>query len=206
MPSASILYNVAFIYDKRLKDAELAIDYYDRVAKAADADPALAEKARTRAKALRDAAKPPDHPPDRPPDHPPDRPPDHPPDHPPEQVDDGGGFPVGPVVTMAAGAVVLGTGIVFGSMAKSTHDDFEAAETAAKKKDLQSTGRSQALIADLGMAVGGAALAGGIVWLIIDQVSGPSDASGVEAVPDSGWLLGPTLVPGGAGIAVGGRW
>lgn len=197
-PSASILYNVAFIYDRRLKEPELAVDYYERVAAAPDADKALADKARARVTTLRaELAKPPDKPPDRPPDKPPDKPPVEPPVEPPSD------FPIGPVVTMAAGGVVLATGVVFAVLAGGTHDEFEAATTSADKRDLQSTGRTQALVADIGMAVGGAALVGGVLWLLLAPA--PADEATVVPLGD-GWRLAPAVAPGHAGLVLGGSF
>jgi len=205
-PSASILYNVAFIYDRKLKDPELAIDYYERVARAQDADKALSDKARARAAALRaELAKPPDKPPpDKPP---PDKPPpDKPPDIPPDDPGQGGAFPIGPVVTIAAGGAVFVTGVAFAFLASGTHDDFEAATRSADKRALQSTGRTQALVADIGMAVGGAALVGGVLWLLFDR---PDEATSSSVVPlgESGAVrLAPAVAPGQLGLTLGGSF
>ena len=199
-PSASILYNVAFIYDRRLKEPELALDYYQRVAKAADADRTLVDKAQGRITALKAQLDKPDKP-DRPPDKPPpDKPPPDkpPPDKPPPE--ESGHFPVGPVITMSAGGLVLATGLAFGLMAEGTEADFHAAESSADKRSLQATGRDQALFADVCMAVGGAAIVGGLVWLLVD--SGSTETEGrVDTVG-----IAPFAGPGGAGVALGGRF
>ncbi|MFZ5439425.1 MAG: hypothetical protein ACOZQL_05430 [Myxococcota bacterium] len=47
-PLSSILYNVAAIYDRRLKDPALAADFYRRYAAAPDAEPELTKKALAR--------------------------------------------------------------------------------------------------------------------------------------------------------------
>lgn len=185
-PAASILYNVAFIYDKRLDDAELAIDYYERAATSPDADDELKTKARARVAALRTQKPPIDKPPiDKPPIEPP-------PDT---------GSSVGPwIVTATGGALFLG-GAVMGFIASSTQSDFESAADADEKRSLQSQGKTEALVADVLMGAGVLAIGVGVVWMIVD--SGSSGEGRVEPVGSNTWIE-PRLVPGGAALVVGG--
>ncbi len=196
VPSANILYNVAFIYDRRLSDPELASQYYDRAARSADADAALVEKARARIAAIKaeSAVKPPKDPPPR--DPPPRDPPPGDPD-----PDPGPSSPLklGPIIVMGAGGALLLGGVAMGFVASSTEDDFKAATTADAKRDFQSAGKTQALVADLLMVTGVLTAAGGFVWYLLDD--GGAGESSVDAV---GLRFEPLFIPGGAGLSLGG--
>ena len=179
-PAASILYNVAFIYDKRLDDAELAIDYYERAAASPDADDDLKTKARARVAALRNQKPPVDKPPiDKPP---------------PAEGPSAGPW----ILTATGGALVLG-GAVMGFIASSTQSDFESASDADEKRTLQSQGRTEALVADILMGTGALAIGVGVVWMLID--TGPSGEGRVDPV---GTWVEPRFVPGGAALVLGG--
>src|SRR5262249_3618072 len=52
-PAAAIIFNVARIYDQKLHDRVLAIDYYQRYLSAPDAEPELVQRANERIIALR---------------------------------------------------------------------------------------------------------------------------------------------------------
>lgn len=52
-PTATLLYNVAAIYDRRLHDKELAVEYYTKFLKSTDGEPELIEKANRRLIELR---------------------------------------------------------------------------------------------------------------------------------------------------------
>jgi len=188
-PAASILYNVAFIYDKRLNDPELAIDYYERAAGSADADVELKAKATARVAQLRgDLAKPPDKPPEKPPEKPPTT----------------GDSRVVPWLVTASGGALLVGGVIMGVVAKGTEGDFSEANTAAEKRELQSSGKTQALVADILMGTGIVALGAGIVWLIIDSGSDAGDSS-VAPVSETGFRFEPRFIPGGAALVFGGN-
>ncbi len=185
-PAASILYNVAFIYDKRLDDPELAIDYYERAAGSPDADADLKTKAGVRVAALRAqlANKPIEKPKDPDPITPP-----------PESSS------VAPWIVTATGGALLAGGIAMAFVASSTETDFQAADSAAEKRSLQSDGRTQALVADLLMGVGAVGVATGVIWLIVD--SGSSSESRVGPV-EGGLRFEPRFIPGGAAFVLGG--
>lgn len=193
-PAASILYNVAFIYDKRLDDPELAIDYYDRAARSPDADADLKAKARARIATLQAQLAGNKPPPDKPP---PDKPP---PDKPPGPHRAGS---AGPWILLGTGGAVLAGGVVMGLVASSTQGDFDDAESAADKRSLQDQGRTEALIADLLMGTGIAAIGVGVVWAILDGGSDPGEAS-VNPVGHGGLELTPRIIPGGAALVLGG--
>ena len=193
VPSANILYNVAFIYDRRLSDPELASQYYERAASSPDADATLIQKARARIAAIKAEAlvKPPKDPP----------PSDPPPRDPPPAPGPSSPLKLGPILVMGGGGVLLVGGIAMGFVASSTEDDFQAAPTAAAKRDLQSTGKTQALVADILMVTGVLAAAGGFVWYLFDE--GGAGESRVESV-SGGLRIEPLFIPGGAGLILGG--
>jgi len=200
-PAASILYNVAFIYDKRLSDPELAIDYYERAARSPDADQALIDKARQRVAALRAelSGTPPKDPPkkDPPKKDPPkkDPPRKDPPKEDPVDLDPRPGL--GPILVTVGGGALLTGGLVVGIFANKTRGDFAAAETPSDKRELQSRGRSQALIADVLMGAGVVTLGAGLVWMLLEPL--PETAERVHPV-----RLEPLFLPGGAGVSLGG--
>jgi len=194
-PAASILYNVAFIYDKRLNDPELAIDYYDRAARSTDADADLRNKARARIAALRAELAGDKPPPDKPP---PDKPP---PDKPSVTTRERS---AGPWIVTASGGALLVGGVVMGLIASGTEGDFKDAQSAADKRALQDQGRTEALVADVLMGAGLAAIGAGVVWMILDGASEPGDASVGPVGRSGGLALQPQLIPGGAALVLGG--
>lgn len=197
--TAGFLFNIAYIYDNKTGDKALARDYYERAGRFAGADPELVAKARARAAEIAaELARPPDKQPDVPPDKKPDAPPDKGPDVPPDKIPDPGGESspdIVPWVVMGTGAVLLGTGIALGVAAAGTESDFHAATDNDTRRSLQSTGKGQALGADLLMVVGiGAVGTGLVLWLLGDD--GPDDHGSVHVTP--------AMIEGGAGIVFGG--
>jgi tetratricopeptide (TPR) repeat protein len=182
VPSAAILYNVAFIYDRRLEDFDLAIQYYDRAAASSDADASLVEKARARVAAIRAEKKNREKPPFKPdPEPEPDTP-----------------IKWGPILTMGGGGALFLGGLAMGFVASSTEDDFLAATSAADKRSFQSTGQTQALVADILMVSGLLTAAGGFVWWLFDEPSSE------QSVGVTGLRVEPMLMPGGGGFVIGG--
>ncbi len=187
--SPETLYNVAFIYEKKLAEPELAIDYYQRVVRAEGVDAALAAKAQKRMTALKDARKK-DDPPPKKTDPPPDA-----------------GPGAGPYVLVGTGGAVLAAGFTFAIMATVTHADFDKAETADAKRALQSRGQTQALVADLAMGVGAAAILGGVIWLLAASDAPASPTPGVTPTPGGTGLRfdAHLLESGGAVFTLGGH-
>jgi hypothetical protein len=186
VPSAAILYNVAFIYDRRLQDPDLAIQYYDRAASSPDADASLVEKALARVAAIR--AERGKKPPPREPD--------------PEPEPDSDPLPLGPILVMGGGGALLLGGIAMGFVASSTEDEFQSATTVADKRSLQSSGQTQALVADILMIGGVLTAAGGFLWYLFDAPSGEQRVDMTDA--GRGLRVEPMFVPGGAGVSIGG--
>lgn len=188
VPSAAILYNVAFIYDRRLQDPDLAIQYYDRAAASADADAGLVEKARARVAAIRAERnkKPPPIEPD------------------PEPETGGAGLPLGPILVMGGGGALFLGGVAMGFVASGTEDDFKSATTVSDKRSLQSAGQTQAVVADILMVGGLLTAAGGLLWYLLDS-PGSEQRVDVTRAGARGLSLEPMFIPGGAGLAIGGH-
>jgi hypothetical protein len=107
--------------------------------------------------------------------------------------------PFAPLVLAAAGAVVLGGGIIAGVMKENTQDEYDglkpttmAEVDAAHSK--RETGESQAVLATVLLSVGGAAIAAGGVWLAL-ELSGSN-----ERKPATAFV--PLLAPNQLGLAV----
>jgi hypothetical protein len=108
--------------------------------------------------------------------------------------------PIGPLVLGGAGVVVLGVGGVMGLVMQSTQSDYDSARIETKAQadmaaQTRSTGETQAVIADVMFAVGGAALIAGGIWLAVELTNKPSyesepTASTTQLTP----LLGPHQV------------
>lgn len=93
-----------------------------------------------------------------------------------------GGSSIGPWVTMGAGVALVGTGVAFGVAQQGTQSDFDdlVAQPVFDRDEAESlrdTGQSQAVLANTFIALGGAAIVGGIVWKIIDGGAESSDTA-----------------------------
>lgn len=188
--SPETLYNVGFIYEKKLTEPELAIDYYQRVVSAEGVEAALKAKALKRMTALKDAR--------------PKKEPD-PKKKDPETPSTGPG--AGPYILFAAGGASLATGLTFAILATVTHGDFAKADSADDKRSLQQKGKTQALVADLTLSVGGAAVVGGLIWLLVagggDE---PAKTVGFPVGGPGGVTLDAQMLPeGGAMFVLGGH-
>ena len=182
--AAALLYNVAVIYDRKINDRELAITYYRRYITAPDADPAAVSRATARVQVLKQEQAKADA--DRraeelaaakrrkeaeearlnpPPEAPravsstvrqaePDR-------------------TVGWIVT-GVGAVALGVGAGFGVGAASDQTAFNESELLNEKKDLREKGSQKALVADILMGVGVAAIITGVVLVLTAEADPPA--------------------------------
>lgn len=176
--TASLLYNVAFIYDRKLGEKELALEYYRRYAKAPDADPDVLQRALARVDALKaeiEAAgrTPPADPGGEP--------------GPLGRGDDGAvgssgtagagtGSGVGnvrmrseepeprrlPWILLGTGGALLAGGIVTGTIASGTKDEFDRSHDLAEKKGLREDGEMQTLVADVLLVTGILAVGAGV--------------------------------------------
>lgn len=197
-PASALLYNIALIYDRKLDEPELAIQFYRRYIAAPDADPQVAQRATTRIQQLK-AAPPPsasgqvgvlpgeDA----------------------KQRGQGGaqiqdeipprrdeGRALAGWITAGAGVALVAGGVAFGLSAAQSEDDFADATSLARKQRLRDDGEQQALIADV-LTVGGLAAVGVGVWLLLTADATPPEAGGVTVG------AGPTA-DGGFGMWLGG--
>ncbi len=197
-PAGALLYNIAYVYDRKLNEAELAITYYRRYIQATDAEPDVVERAIARVSALKQRAKVPFVDSSRP------RAPRSTRRAPRPDISTDPNAPMSG--REAAGWVALSLGIaslagagVMSGIASGTHADFERSTgSLTQRDDLRSTGEDQALAADILWGVGGAAAATGII-LLLTADSAPDAASTdwrIRAVPTAGGamvFLGGTL-------------
>lgn len=108
----------------------------------------------------------------------------------------GGGEPsLGAILTMAGGGVVLATGLILGGVALD-----QAGSAPSRTSPEADSARTLALVSDILWPVGAAAIAGGLVWLIVDVTSGggSSGQARLEIVP--------LLAPGLAGLTASGHF
>jgi len=100
---------------------------------------------------------------------------------------------------IGAGGIGMIVGVVFAILAANTHADYLATSQASPDLiGLRDTGKVQALGADLGLFIGGAVVAGGVLTLLL--TGGPTQT------PDE--LLNAAIVPidGGAAFVLGGTF
>jgi hypothetical protein len=112
-------------------------------------------------------------------------------------------FPVGPVILGAVGLGAVGGGVALGLMMKSTEDSYAGrkVQTAAQAKradDERKTGQRQALMANVLIGAGAAALVGSVIWFV---ASGPA-----EAKPAPQAMLVPSVSTDAAGLVLVGNW
>ena len=174
-PAAGLLYNIAVIYDRKLGEKQLAVDFYRRYIRALDAEPAVVKRATRRVQQLKSALKREAEPPlPAPTETPPDPLPREPV---PTSVDDDGrlwGWIAGGV-----GAGLFVGGVILGVAANATESDYHDATTRDEKLDLRDEGHAQALTADILMGVGLTAGAVGAWLLLADRTGEPSPEIGI---------------------------
>jgi tetratricopeptide (TPR) repeat protein len=81
-----------------------------------------------------------------------------------------------PWIIAGSGAAVMGVGAVFGVLALGKNGDAEDAASQADAVDQRDGAETLALVSTITLIVGGAALAGGATWGVIDLTSGGSSS------------------------------
>jgi tetratricopeptide (TPR) repeat protein len=186
-PAAALYFNVANIYDKKLPDPHLAIDFYRKCVSAADTTPELTLKATARIQALsQDLAPKTAAPPKL--------------EEPAPGEDPGRSFRIAGGVILGVGAVGLGIGIGFGVDAKAKLDTANKSCTGAVCTDQAGVdamnGANGSATASTAMFVTGGVLAAtGIILLAVAPSRKPAAAA-------TGLRVAPALAPGRAGVAL----
>jgi tetratricopeptide (TPR) repeat protein len=90
-----------------------------------------------------------------------------------------------PWIVAAVGGAGIAVGGVFGVLALSSHDDAESAPSQAETETLQADAEDRALIANVAFAAGGAVLAIGVVWGLVDVLTLDSESIAVAIGPSS---------------------
>ncbi len=172
-PAAALLYNVAHIYDRKLGERELAIDFYRKYITSPDADPTAVARATERIQVLKQqqaeaAAAPKPAPVVTAP------PPDPPPVvTQPAEPPSGRRRAVGWILA-GTGTALLAGGGVLGYVARTDADAFADSTDLDEKRSHRDSGQSKALAADVMMGVGLAAgITGAVLLLIGDDAPAP---------------------------------
>ena len=190
-PAGALLYNIAFIYDKKLGEKDLAMDFYRRYIRSTDADPDVVERATARIGELKAEKDPKTGPVNRPLDTQDTGAPGNsmPPKvvaSAPTSVQRTAGW-----ATLGAGGAIFATGVGLGVAAKLKHNSFDSSPDASARHDLATTGKHLALAADILMGAGLAAATAGLVLAL----TAPSSPLSIGAAP----------LEGGAIVLFGGR-
>jgi len=189
-PAAAVLYNVAVIYDKKLQEVDLAIEYYRRYSAAPDADPDAVQRATARLQALKAEKEA-------------------------RRQADLSALPTETVNPPAAAttpppmagqtqtvwvlvgpclAAVTGGGVM-GYLAGDAADERAASTDRDERHDLRDKATTRALVADVLYGVGAAAVVTGLVLIVLDD--GPAEPAATAL------RIGPTT-GGGFGLWLGG--
>lgn len=108
-------------------------------------------------------------------------------------------------VLIGAGGAALATGTVFGVLALSAQSDFKnTPQTSPDLKDIRSTGKTDALVADLCLAGGLLSAAGGVALLLLTERE-RTDSDDVDAFFATS-SAGVAPLPGGIAVSLGGRF
>jgi tetratricopeptide (TPR) repeat protein len=205
-PSADILYNLARIYDTRLKDRESAIEFYQRYTQDPGADPERVRSVLQRLASLRELDKIRDTP--SPSSKEGVRVPDRGEAPPPEQrVEREGaginGMQVASIIVGTVGLAGVGVGIGFGLQAKSKADlshqlcDGNLCFTARGVDAAKDAARA-ATISTIAFIAGGALAAAGVTMLIVGSTGSSEHEARAQLVP--------YVDRYGGGTALIGRW
>lgn len=190
-PNAAILYNVAFIYDRKMGDSKLAVAFYRRYLAADDAQAEVVERALQRLQQLegtrgsvgatleplpigRDEAPTPMAPAETV-----------------TEISAGEGTGWGLTGWLLTGASVLtgGVGLAYGVMAQRSEDKFDKVADESKL-ELRERGQDQAQTADILLGVSAACLVTGLIVFALEPDGEPESAAlGAGIAPTRGGLV-----------------
>ncbi|MCA9563277.1 MAG: PEGA domain-containing protein [Myxococcales bacterium] len=122
-----------------------------------------------------------------------------------EPEDDSPGNPyVWPTVTISTGGALLLTGVTMGILTKSTQSDFDDTTSFREAQDLADKGDTYALLTNVFIGVGAAAVVGGIIWLLLTDPEEPQSTD--EDVAFSNVRTTPWFGAEGAGLSLDWRF
>jgi hypothetical protein len=105
---------------------------------------------------------------------------------------------VGPYVVAGAGVVGLATGVVVGLMATAKHDNAEALTMSQLESiEQQDKAKSLATVSTVAFVVGGALVAGGVTWWVLDGRTPPKQGVSAKRPLRVGLLPGFLVLEGG---------
>ena len=112
--------------------------------------------------------------------------------------------PAGPIVLASVGVLAIGGGAIAGALMKNKEQQYErlAVDTPADAQtaiDTRSTGKTQAIVANVLFGVGAAAVIGGGIWLLVDHAN---YAARVESANMTSTSLQPLISPQQLGLVV----
>jgi len=211
-PSADMVYNIAKIYDTKLSDRTLAMNFYRRYISEPGAEPDRVREANERIAALKAAEQAAAEKPEAPPAggaQPQAAPTEKSGPNPlsPQPAESGmTGLQTTGLVLGGIGLVGMGVGAYFGLGAMSDNSkakDYCAGNACTDQKgvDAANDASSKATISTIGFGAGGALLATGVVLLLVGGNSSkerPPSAAGLSFVPTAG--------PSAMGLTLDGRW
>jgi tetratricopeptide (TPR) repeat protein len=190
-----ILFNIANIYDLKLRELELASDYYRRYLRAPDATPELVRKANDRLEGLKLQTLPP----------PPQNSPKGSGPSPEAPAETSSGWRTAGLVVGGVGLVSLGVSGVFALQARSKDKEADKycdalSQCEPRGLSLGDDAKSAATVSTITFAGGLVALAAGAaMFFAAPSRSAPAKSSvGLRAVPSLG--------PQNAGFALAGSW
>ncbi len=118
-------------------------------------------------------------------------------------------LPLGPLLLGSFGAVFLAVGAGFGWQAKEEYDDFNEASTSPQpggplypkaSDDLAADIRAHSIVANVLMFSGVAAMAGGIIWWLVDKKDDNPESGASQG--EKSVSITPLLGPGHAGLSL----
>lgn len=200
VPTAEILYNVASIYDKKLNDPNLAVEYYRRYNASPDAKGELIAKATARISTLSNPES--------------KAPPSStstattPRAEPPPPQESGSGLRTAGIVTGVVGLAAVGAGAITGVLASGKHSDSGCSDGVCRSEEARNDEKDAASLADVStitFIAGGALILGGAAMYLLAPKRTTMEAS--RKAPSTGtWHLAPRADLHGAGMSVVGRF
>ena len=198
VPTSETLFNIASIYDRKLNDKALAIEYYRRHNAAPDATSDLIAKATTR---ISDLSRE-----DRPAPSAAPAPVQAEKATPADKPSDGSGLRVTGLVAAGLGLVGVGVGVGFGLTAHSRHESAISGGCSGKtcpdtsSADMERGAASAGTVSTVGFVAGGVLLATGVTLYIVGR---PSSS---EAKASASVRVTPSAAPGAAGLMISGAF